>query len=39
MAGSPGYVFEMVGKRPGYPLSDPPVVLDHYAPPLSGQAR
>lgn len=24
----PGYVFEMVRTRPGYPLPDPPVVLD-----------
>jgi protein tyrosine/serine phosphatase len=24
----PGYIFEMVKARPGYPLPDPPVVLD-----------
>ncbi|WP_435015702.1 fused DSP-PTPase phosphatase/NAD kinase-like protein [Tundrisphaera sp. TA3] len=24
----PGYIYEMVKKRPGYPLPDPPVVLD-----------
>ncbi len=28
----PGYVFEMVRARPGYPLPDPPVVLDRNAP-------
>jgi len=31
----PGYVFNMVAPRPGYPLPDPPVVLDRNAPPLS----
>lgn len=31
----PGYIFQMVGHRPGYPLADPPVVLDRYAPPMS----
>jgi len=31
----PGYVFEMVGNRSGYPLPDPPVVLNRFAPPLS----
>ena len=35
----PGYVFNMSGKRPGYPLSDPPVVLDRYAAPFSGADR
>ncbi len=28
----PGYVFEMVQNRPGYPLPDPPVTLDRNAP-------
>ncbi len=28
----PGYVFEMVRTRPGYPLSDPPVTLDRNGP-------
>ena len=28
----PGYIFEMVQTRPGYPLSDPPVSLDRNGP-------
>ncbi len=28
----PGYVFEMVRNRPGYPLPDPPVTLDRNGP-------
>jgi hypothetical protein len=28
----PGYIFNMVQSRPGYPLSDPPIVLDRNAP-------
>ncbi len=28
----PGYVFQMVQNRPGYPLPDPPVTLDRNAP-------
>jgi protein tyrosine/serine phosphatase len=28
----PGYIFNMVQTRPGYPLSDPPIVLDRNGP-------
>jgi protein tyrosine/serine phosphatase len=35
----PGYVFEMVQNRPGYPLPDPPVTLDHNAPSASVGSR
>jgi protein tyrosine/serine phosphatase len=28
----PGYIYNMVQNRPGYPLSDPPIVLDRNGP-------